>query len=126
MTELDPSLDRQVKKLYQINIYMRWLTISFCWLTLGLFGLWGLRHEISLWFKYFTWSAVRYAIHFNPLPSLCLAFCIGITVSVLVWQSRNIIWGLPVPEKYRLQQKVKRIIAAGSSHPLWKFIHETK
>lgn len=122
MTELDPNLNRQIKKLHRITVYMRWLTVVLCWLTLGTFGLWSLRNEISLWFDYFTWSAVRYAIHFNPLPSLCLAFCIGITLSVLVWQSRNIIWGLPAQEKYRLQQKVKLILAAGSSHPLWKFI----
>ena len=124
MTELDPNLNRQIKKLHQITVYMRWLTVVLCWLTLGIFGIWGLRNEISLWFDYFTWSAVRYAIHFNPLPSFCLAFCIGITVSVLVWQSRNIIWGLPDKEKYLLQQKVKRILATGSSHPLWKFIVE--
>ena len=124
MTELDPSLNKQIQKLHRITVYMRWLTVMLCWLTLGLFGLWGLRHEISLWFDYFTWSAVRYAIYFNFLPSLCLAFCLGITLSVLVWQSRNIIWGLPTEEKYLLQKKVKRILAAGSSHPLWKFIVE--
>ena len=122
MTELEPNLDKQIKKLYQLTIYGRWLLVVFSWLTLGIFGLWGLRKEIELWFDYFTWSAVRYAIHFNPLPSLCLAFCIGMTLSVLVWQSRNIIWGLPAPEKYRLEQRVKRILAAGSSHPLWKWI----
>ena len=124
MTELDPNLDRQIQKLHQLTVYMRWLTVIFSWLTLGLFGLWGLRDEIKLWFDYFTWSAVSYGLSYNHLPSFCLAFCIGITLSVLVWQSRNILWGLPDQEKYRLKQKVKRIIAAGSSHPLWKFIVE--
>ena len=124
MTELDPNLKKQVQKLHRITVYMRWLTVILCWLTLGLFGFWGLREEIGLWFDYFTWSAVRYAIYFNFLPSLCLAFCIGITLSVLIWQSRNIIWGLPIQEKYLLQQRVKRILAAGSSHPLWRFIVE--
>ena len=122
MTELEPNLNKQIKKLYQLTIYLRWLIVLLCWLTLGIFGLWGLRNEIQLWFDYFTWSAVRYAIHFNPVPSLCLAFCVGMTISALVWQSRNIIWGLPPQEKYRLEQRVKRILSIGSSHPLWRFI----
>ena len=122
MTDLKPNLDKQVKKLYQLTIYGKWLLVLCSWLTLGIFGLWGLRHEIDLWLDYFTWSAVRYGIHFNPIPSLCVAFCIGMTVSVLVWQSRNIIWGLPAPERYRLEQRVKRILADGSSHPLRKWI----
>ena len=124
MTELDPKLNRQIEKLHQLTVYARWLLVLFCWSTIGVFGLFGLRTEINLWFDYFTWSAVRYGISYNLLPSLCLAFCIGLTLSVLVWQSRNIIWGLPAQERYRLQQQVKRILAAGSSHPLWKFIVE--
>ena len=124
MTELDPTLKRQVKKLYQFTVYARWLLVLFCWSTIGIFGLFSLRTEINLWFDYFTWSAVRYGISYNLLPSLCVAFCIGLTISVLVWQSRNIIWGLPAQERYRLEQQVKRIMAAGSSHPLWKFIVE--
>lgn len=122
MTELDSDLNRQIKKLHRLTVYIRWLTVLLSWLTLGIFGIYSLRQPISLWFDYFTFSAVRYTIHFNPLPSLCLAFCIGMSVSVLVWQSRNIIWGLSAQEKYRLEQKVKQIIAKGSSHPLWRFI----
>ena len=124
MAELEPKLNRQVEKLHQLTVYARWLLVLFCWSTIGIFGLLSLRTEINLWFEYFTWSAVRYGISYNLLPSLCVAFCIGLTLSVLVWQSRNILWGLPAQERYRLQQQVKRIMAAGSSHPLWKFIVE--
>lgn len=122
MTKLDPNLNRKIKKLHRLTVCFRWFTVILCWLTLGIFGIRSLLPQIRLWLDYFTWSAVRYTIHFNPLPSLCLAFCIGMTISVLVWQSRNIIWGLSPQEKYRLEQKVHKIIAKGSSHPLWRFI----
>lgn len=122
MIEIDPKLDRQIKKLHRLTVCFRWFTVVLCWLTLGIFGIRSLLPQINLWLDYFTWSAVRYTIHFNPLPSLSLAFCIGMTISVLVWQSRNIIWGLSPQEKYRLEQKVHKIIAKGSSHPLWRFI----
>jgi hypothetical protein len=51
-----------------------------------------------------------------------LAFCIGMTVSVLIWQIRNILIGLPQPEKQRLEQQVFKIRQQGPSHPLWKLI----
>lgn len=124
MTELDPNLRKQVKKLHQLTVYARWLSVLFCWLTLGTFGLWGLRAEIQRLFDYFTWAALRYSLSFNLGPSLCLSLCIGLTASVLVWQSRNIIWGLPLKERYRLQQQVKKILASGTSHPLSKWINK--
>ncbi len=122
MTPSHPQYQRQVEKLHRITVYGRWLVVILCWLTFGAYGIWGLRQEIALWLDYFTWTAVRYGIAYNPLPSLCLAFCIGMSTSVLVWQSRNIIWGLPIRERYRLEQQVKRIMAKGPNHPLWKWI----
>jgi hypothetical protein len=114
---------KQVQRLHRITVYTRWLVVILCWLTFGVYGIWGLRQEIALWLDYFTWAAVRYGIAYNPLPSLALAFCIGMSASVLVWQSRNIIWGLPVKERYRLEQQVKKIMAKGPNHPLWKWIN---
>ncbi|MBE9167486.1 hypothetical protein IQ238_08120 [Pleurocapsales cyanobacterium LEGE 06147] len=122
MIRSHPHYPRQVEKLHRITIYSRWLLVGLSWLTFGAYGIWGLRQEIALWLDYFTWTAVRYGIAYNPLPSLCLAFCIGMSASVLVWQSRNIIWGLPARERYRLEQQVKRIMAKGPNHPLWKWI----
>jgi hypothetical protein len=84
--------------------------------------LWDLYPEFLLWQQYFTWSAVRYGLAFNPFAAVGLAFCIGMTVSVLVWQSRNILIGLPQPEKQRLEKQVCKIRQQGSSHPLWKFV----
>ncbi|GAB4244757.1 MAG: hypothetical protein Kow0049_34640 [Stanieria sp.] len=124
MTELDPNLRKQVKRLHQLTVYARWSLVAFSWLTLGTFGLWGLRAEIQRLLDYFTWAGLRYSLSYNLGASLCLSICIGLTVSVLVWQSRNIIWGLSLRERYRLQQQVKQILASGTSHPLWKWINK--
>ena len=84
--------------------------------------MWDLRTEIELWQDYFTWSAVRYGLVFHPFAALGLSLCIGMTLSVLIWQSRNILFGMPASEKQRLENQVYRIRQQGSSHPLWKWI----
>ena len=117
------NFQQKVDRLYKLSIYSRWLIVVFSWLTFGLYAIWNLREEIALCLDYFTWAAVYYGLHFNFLPTLCLAFCIGTTVSVLVWQSRNTIWGLPDIEKRKLENKVKKILAKGTKHPLWKWIN---
>ena len=117
------DFQQKVDKLYKLSIYRRWLFVILSWLTFGLYAIWNLRKEIALCIDYFTWAAVYYGLHFNFLPTLCLAFCIGITVSVLVWQSRNIIWGLPDLEKRKLEGRVKKIMTKGTKHPLWKWIN---
>ena len=122
MSKQDSDFQQKVTKLYQLSIYGRWLVVIASWLTFGIYALWSLRSEIAIAFDYFTWAAVYYGLHFNFIPTLCLAYCIGITTSVLVWQSRNIIWGLPAPEQRRLEKKAERIIAQGDRHPLWKWI----
>ena len=123
MSKFDSDFEKKVQRLYQLTLYTRWLFVLISWLTVGVYGIWGLRAEIALWFDYFTWSAVYYGFHFNLIPTLCLAFCVGVTVSVLVWQSRNIIWGLPEREKRQLEKQVSNIIASDGKHPLWKWIN---
>lgn len=122
MTSSDPNFKKQVQRLHQLTIYGRWLFVIGCWSTLGVFGVWGLREEFTLWQEYFTWAAVRYAIVYNRLPAFCLAFCIGVTTAVLVWQSRCILKGLSTEERQRLEKQVRKIHALGSRHPLWKWI----
>ena len=90
-----PDLKQQVARLHQLTVYGRWLFVIVSWLTLGTYALWHLEEEIALWLDYFTWAAVYYGFHFNLVPTLCLIFCVASTISVLIWQSRNIIWGLP-------------------------------
>ncbi|WGV27814.1 hypothetical protein [Halotia branconii] len=118
----DPSFAQQVQRLHQLTVYGRWLFVGCLWLTIAPLCLWDLRTEIALWQQYFTWVAVRYGLFYHPLSTLGLAFCIGMTVAVLVWQSRNILVGLPQPEKERLEKQVCRIRQQGVTHPLWKWI----
>ncbi|TBR57487.1 hypothetical protein B4U84_15940 [Westiellopsis prolifica IICB1] len=118
----DANFVKQVQKLHLLTVYGRWLFVGFLWLTIVPWCLWSLREEIALWQQYFTWVALRYGLFFHPFATLGLAFCIGMTVAVLVWQSRNILFGLPSQEQKRLENQVFRIRQQGPSHPLWKWI----
>lgn len=118
----DDIFTQQLQKLHQLQVYGRWLFVCFLWLTVAPWSLWGLRNDIALLQQYFTWAAVRYALFFNPFSTFGLAFCIGTTASVLVWQSRNILLGLPDKEKKRLEKQLLSIRQQGPSHPLWKYV----
>jgi hypothetical protein len=118
----DVAFVEQVQRLHQLTVYGRWLFVCCLWVTIAPVCLWNLRSEFTLWQQYFTWSAVKYTLAFHPFATVGLAFCIAMTVSVLVWQSRNILIGLPQPEKERLEKQVFRIRQQGSSHPLWKLV----
>jgi hypothetical protein len=119
----NPNLSPELMRLHQVTVWGRWLVVVCLWLTVGLLSLWGLRGEMALWMQYFTWAAVRYGLAYNPIPAFGLALCIGLTVATLVWQSRNILLGLPVPEKQRLEQQVHRIRQQGPTHPLWQWVY---
>ena len=123
MTKHQSDFQHQVARLHRLTVYARWLFVLFSWLTLGFYALWNLKEEISIWLDYFTWAAVYYGFHFNFLPTVCLAFCVATTISVLIWQSRNLIWGLPKQEQQHLEQRVEKILAQGKKHPLWKWIN---
>ncbi|NJL82050.1 MAG: hypothetical protein HC890_01970, partial [Chloroflexaceae bacterium] len=56
MGDRDPELEEQVARLHELLVYRRWWIALGCWLTLGAYGLWGLRQEFSLWRDYFTWT----------------------------------------------------------------------
>ena len=120
--ELDPIFKNQIDHLYCLNVCGRWIVITLLWLTVGAYSLWELRYPISLIQEDFTWAAVKYGLIFQPIPALGLCLCVGMMTGTLVWQSRNIIWGLPKQEQQRLIQQVGNIRKQGSSHPLWKFV----
>ncbi|HAZ49838.1 MAG TPA: hypothetical protein DCZ55_36670 [Cyanobacteria bacterium UBA11371] len=122
----DPNLKQQVRRLHELTIYFRWLVVALLWSSIGAWSLWSLRAEIALWRQHFTWAALRYGLAYNRLPTLGLALCIGMTAAVLVWQSRNILWGMSHEEQKRLEQQVRRIRQQGSSHPLWKWVFDRK
>ncbi|QLE54557.1 hypothetical protein [Nostoc sp. TCL26-01] len=119
---VEPSLAAQVQRLHELTVYGRWLFVGCLWLTIAPLSLWGLRAEIALWQQYFTWVAVRYGLFYHPWSTLGLGLCLGMTAAVLVWQSRNILLGLPQREKQRLENQVFHIKQQGPTHPLWKWL----
>ena len=123
MASSDSAFAQQVQRLHRLTVYGRWLLVCCLWLTIAPLSLWRLREEIFLWQQYFTWVAVRYALFYNPLSTLGLSICIGMTTAVLIWQSRNILFGIPQHELKRLETKVAQIRQQGKSHPLWKWIN---
>jgi hypothetical protein len=121
-TNQDQSFPAQVQRLHQLTVYGRWLMTLALWVIIAPFSLWNLQSEIALWRQYFTWSSLRYGIYYHPLAAVGLSFCIGMTAAVLVWQSRNILFGIPKAEKQRLEEQVLKIRQQGESHPLWKWV----
>lgn len=126
LDNLDPTLKHQVQRLHELTVYARWLLVAILWITLGSLSLWGWRYELSLLRSQFTWAALRYGIAYNRLPAMGLGICIGMTTAVLVWQSRNILLGIPPAEQKRLEQQVRWISQQGASHPLWKWVISNK
>ncbi|PSF32254.1 hypothetical protein C7H19_21725 [Aphanothece hegewaldii CCALA 016] len=124
MTESDPNFEQKVQRLHQLTVWSRWLFVLACWLILAPFGLWNLRPEIELIREHFTWTAVRFGLAYHLFSALSLSFCVGITAAVLVWQSRNILQGLPRHEKQQLEKRVEKIQAIGPRHPLWRWLNQ--
>ncbi|WP_199247197.1 hypothetical protein [[Phormidium] sp. ETS-05] len=124
LPDRDPTFVRQVQKLHQLTVWGRWLVVLALWSTAGALSLWSLRSQIGLLLDHFTWAGLRYTLNIweNTLPTLGVVTCISMTVAVLVWQSRNILVGLPPLERKRLEQQVMRIRQQGPSHPLWKWV----
>lgn len=118
----DPNFQIEVQRLHKLTVYGRWLTVIFLWISIGSLSIWGLRDEIALWIENLTWAAVRYGLYFHRWPTLGLGLCLGMTLAVLTWQGRNLVWGLPLREKQRLEEQVRRIREQGPSHPLWKWV----
>jgi hypothetical protein len=121
-SQLDPIFKNQIDRLYSLTVSVRWFVIILLWLTVGAYSLWELRYPISLIQEYFTWAAVRYGLAFQPIPAFGLALCVGMTTGTLVWQSRNVLWGIPKKDRQRLAKQVRQIRQQGSSHPLWKWV----
>lgn len=121
-TGRSPELQQQMERLHQLTVWGRWGVVGLLWLTLAPLSLWALRSDIALWLDYFTWAAVRYGLAFNTPAAVGISVCIGMTVSVLVWQSRNILWGLPAREVKRLERHVLQIRQQGPRHPFWRWV----
>ncbi|MGV0028438.1 hypothetical protein [Phormidesmis priestleyi] len=119
----DPGFQSAVQRLHELTVLMRWLLALGSWLTIGLLSLWDLREPIALLRQYFTWAALRYGLAYHWPASVGLGLCVGVTLSTLIWQSRNILFGLPLIERQRLEKQVLKIHQQGQSHPLWKWVY---
>lgn len=102
-----------------------WLLTIALWFTLGLWSLWQLRSEFQIWAQYFTWTAVRYSLAYNRLASAALGLCVGMTVALLISESRHILWGISKTERERLEKQLTKICKQGPSHPLWRVVHRS-
>ncbi|HIK56331.1 MAG TPA: hypothetical protein IGS37_14365 [Synechococcales cyanobacterium M55_K2018_004] len=119
----DPTFQQQLERLHQFTVYFRWAVVGVLWLLLGPISLWMLRSEIQMWREYFTWTALRYGLAYNLLPTLALSICVGATVAVLLWQSRNILFGISPRQTRRLTALLWQIRKQGESHPLWRWVN---
>lgn len=115
----DPAFIQAIDRLHRLNVIGRWLTLLILWLTVGGWSLWQLRKTWQILQDYFTWSAIRVGLMFHPIAAVGLGLCIGLTLSTLIGQSRNLIWGLPDYEQASLRSRVLKIQQQGRSHPLW-------
>ncbi|MEM8639800.1 MAG: hypothetical protein AAGG51_13440 [Cyanobacteria bacterium P01_G01_bin.54] len=121
--DLLPPTDQRLAKLQTAMVGLRWLVVAGLWLFILPGVLWSMRDEIQLLRAHFTWVGLRYAIAYNLWATLGLSLCLGMTASVLVWQSRNILFGRPQREQYRLEQLLAQIESQGRRHPLWRWLH---
>lgn len=119
----DPQYHRQIERLRVILLRRWWRTSLLLWLTVGSLSLWSLRGEWAMLRQYFTWTAVRYVIAYNRLASLGLGLCVGLTVALLVAESRHIVFGLTRSERQRLNQLHHQVLQQGPTHPLWHALH---
>ncbi|NJM97762.1 MAG: hypothetical protein HC800_11925 [Phormidesmis sp. RL_2_1] len=132
MTERDISEDakatqaREIEALRQATLRSWWWVCLALWLTVGAVSLWWLRSDLQELREYFTWAAVRYMLAYGRLAAVGLGLCVGLTLALLVGESRHILFGLSVSERDRLTAQLNKIHAQGPSHPQWKVIQPTK
>ncbi len=116
------ALQPPLRRLHYLSVCGRWLFVSCCWLLLAPFALWQFREGIEIALDRFTWATVHYHLGAHPWATFSLALCIGSTAAVLVWQSRNILFGLPAPDRQRLERQWEAIQRRGRRHPLWRWV----
>jgi hypothetical protein len=121
--DIQQPSDREIQKLHQLMIYGRWIAVATVWILIVPFALWDMRETIQLCIDYCTWSNIRLGLEFNPWSALGLSFSVGFALSVLVWQSINILKGeLSGRQKYYLSQQVQKIRQQGKKHWLYRWV----
>lgn len=120
----DPTHERQIHQLKDALQRQWWLVAAGLWLVIGSLSLWALRHEFDRLKQYFTWTAVRYGLAYHRPAAIGLGLCVGVTLALLVAESRHILFGLTRGERHRLERQLQKIRQQGPSHPLWRHISQ--
>jgi hypothetical protein len=123
---LDPDFAADLERLDLLTVRLRWLVVVVLWLTIGAASLWGIRSQLWLMSQYFTWAALHYTFRFNRFNALGIMICMVMTLSVLLGQSRNILFGRSASDQERLHQQLLRIKQQGESHPMWRWLYGKK
>ncbi len=85
-----------------------WLATLGLWLTVGSLSLWALRRTWHQLGDYFTWAALKYGLAFNRPAAIGLGLCVGLTVALLMKESRFLLFGLTRKEQRDLQRALQR------------------
>lgn len=113
---------QEIEALRQAMMRSWWWVCLALWLSVGVLSLWWLRSGLQELREYFTWSAVRYMLYYERRAAIGLGLCYGLTLALLVSESRHILWGLSAGERSRLHTRLHKIRNQGPSHPQWKII----
>lgn len=113
---------QEIEALRQAMMRSWWWICAGLWLSVGLLSLWWMRSDLQELYQYFTWAAVRYMLFYNRLAGAGLGLCVGLTLALLVSESRQILWGISEGEYARLLINLEKIHKQGPSHPQWKVI----
>lgn len=112
----------EIEALRQAMMRTWWWVCLAMWLTIGLLSLWWIRAEIQTLRQHFTWTAVRFIVIYHRPAAMGLGLCCGLTLALLLSESRQILWGISQGERARLLSSLEKIHAQGPSHPQWKVI----
>ncbi|MEO1095798.1 MAG: hypothetical protein AAFX01_12960 [Cyanobacteria bacterium J06638_28] len=89
-------------------MWRRCLVTLGLWLTVGALSLWSLRRTFHQLADYFTWAAVKYGLAFNRPAAIGLGLCVGLTVSLLLKESRFLLFGLTDKERKMLERSIQK------------------
>lgn len=118
-----PPSDSALERLRSLVLRRWWWRTLILWITVGSLSLWALRHEFATLGQHFTWTALRYGLAYNRLAAIGLGLCVGLTVALLVGESRHILFGLSEAERQRLHKLQQQIDHRGKQHSLWSALH---
>lgn len=85
-----------------------WLVVLMLWASVGVASIWHLRRTWQQLGDYFTWAALRYGLGFNRLAAIGLGLCLGLTVALLVKETRYFLFGLTTSERRTLLKALRK------------------